>query len=81
MTASIHERLIHCFATVFPEIAAAQIPAATPDTVAQWDSSRHVTLTLVIEEEFGVSIPEEMSGELLSFAEFEGYLQSQAQPK
>ena len=77
MTDTVHTRLVRCFATVFPEVPAESIPQATPDTVAQWDSSRHVILTLVIEEEFAVSIPEDKSGELLSFADFESYLVSQ----
>ena len=72
MNASAHDRLVRCFATVFP--GAQAIPEATPDTEPRWDSSSHVLLVQVIEDEFGVSIPEVAAGELLSFQAFESYL-------
>lgn len=67
-----NERLIHCFATVFPDAQA--IPDLTPDTEPRWDSTTHIVLIQVIEDEFEVSIPESAAGELLSFQSVEEYL-------
>jgi acyl carrier protein len=72
MKDSIHQRLVQCFATVFPEAQA--IPDATPDTEARWDSASHILLVQVIEDEFGISIPEATAGELLSFRDLEAYV-------
>jgi len=37
------------------------------DTVASWDSLKHMTLVLAIEEEFGVSIPDEDAANITSY--------------
>jgi acyl carrier protein len=37
------------------------------DTVPQWDSLKHLNLVLAIEEQFGVSLTEEQSFEILSY--------------
>jgi acyl carrier protein len=39
----------------------------SPDTVEQWSSLAHLDLILAIEEEFGVTIPDEEVGDLTSF--------------
>ena len=49
-------RLTQCFAAVFPDLTHAEIPTATPDTVAAWDSVANVSLLAVVEEEFGITI-------------------------
>lgn len=79
MTDSQRQRLIRCFATVFPE--AQVIPDASPDTLERWDSVNHFTLIQVIEDEFAVSIPESAGGELLSFRDFEAYLSPKIRPE
>ncbi|MDE3167737.1 MAG: hypothetical protein KGN36_18190 [Acidobacteriota bacterium] len=52
------------------------MPRATIDTVANWDSSNFFLLVQVIEESFGVPLPEEALAEIDSFAGFEDYLSS-----
>ena len=37
------------------------------DTVESWDSIKHMNLVLAIEEEFGVSIPDEDAANITSF--------------
>ncbi len=37
------------------------------DTVEQWDSLRHMTLVLSIEDEFGISIPDEEAANITSW--------------
>jgi acyl carrier protein len=37
------------------------------DTVAAWDSLKHLSLVLAIEERFGLSLSEEQSLEILSY--------------
>lgn len=37
------------------------------DTVEQWDSLRHMTLVLSIEDEFGITIPDEEAADITSW--------------
>jgi acyl carrier protein len=39
----------------------------SPDTVEAWSSLAHLDLILAIEEEFGVTIPDEEVGDLTSY--------------
>lgn len=49
-------------------IDAATITDATSmDTVEAWDSIQHMNLVLAIEEEFGISIPDEDAANITSF--------------
>lgn len=38
------------------------------DTIEAWDSIKHMDLILSLEEEFGVSVPDEEAGDLTSYA-------------
>lgn len=40
---------------------------ASSDNIDNWDSLRHLNLILALEEEFGVSIPDEEVGNLVNF--------------
>ena len=71
---NLRERLVMCFAAVFPGLPSSEAPAAAIDTTSAWDSSHHFLLMQVIEEEFGIQIPEEVLGEIDSFAGFESFL-------
>jgi acyl carrier protein len=42
-------------------------PDSSMDTVEGWDSLRHLTLVLALEEEFGVQIPDEEAGSITSY--------------
>ena len=72
--ADTRTRLAQCFSVVFPELAPAQVPAASVETTAGWDSVNAVVLLSVIEEEFGVGIPAEEMGRLTSFEAILTYL-------
>jgi acyl carrier protein len=61
------ERLITCFRNVFPNMSPADIPAATQESTAVWDSIAHVTLLSLIGEEFGVDIDFEEFADAASF--------------
>ena len=41
---------------------------ASMDNVESWDSIKHMDLILAIEEEFGVSVPDEEAADLTSYA-------------
>ena len=40
---------------------------ASLDNIENWDSLRHLNLILALEEEFGVSIPDEEVGNLVNY--------------
>lgn len=42
-------------------------PDTSMDTVESWDSLRHLTLVLSLEEEFGVHIDDEDAGSITSY--------------
>jgi acyl carrier protein len=63
----IQQRLIHCFATVFPNLDDIDIRRASYASVANWDSLAIVKLVSVVEEEFNVSIPSEDFESMTSF--------------
>ena len=71
----LQERLNNCFATVFPDLAPAEIPHASHASVATWDSLATVTLIAVIEEEFGVSVEPEAFDYMVSYDLALGYLE------
>jgi acyl carrier protein len=71
-------RLTRCFAAVFPDLPAAEIPAATPAGVKAWDSIAHVTLIAVVEEEFGITVDPADLEHLVSFDAFLDYLSVRA---
>ena len=75
MSKNIQESLINCFNTVFPELNYDDIPNASTDSVAAWDSLAAITLISVIEEEFSVSIAPENFEHLTSFEAINQYLQ------
>jgi len=50
------DTLVRCFAAVFPDLPPEEIPAASVDTVEEWDSLASVTLLAVLDEELGVEI-------------------------
>jgi acyl carrier protein len=40
---------------------------ASPDTIASWDSLRHMNLVLALEEDFGVELTDDQVVEILSY--------------
>jgi acyl carrier protein len=74
---AIATRLSNCFETVFPSLPAKEIPAATQQTVATWDSTAAIMLVNVIEDEFGIQVDFDRLGELDSFERICQYLREQ----
>ena len=67
-------RLIRCFASVFPELNAEEIRRASADSTASWDSLTAVTLAAVIQEEFCLEIDPEALPDLGSYQALGDYL-------
>lgn len=77
---AIRERLLECFVIVFPGKVAAEFPNANIDNLPTWDSSNHILLMQVIEEQFGFPVDEDRMDDLVSFSALEAYLNSEGHP-
>lgn len=73
----LETRLLRCFASVFPGVAAEELPELSVDSTGVWDSLATVTLAAVIEEECGVAIDPEVLPDLTSYRTFLQYLEKQ----
>jgi len=73
---SVRQLLLECFRAVFPGIKDEDLASLSAETNPGWDSVTQVTLISVIEEEFGITLPEERYGELTSFQSLFAYLDS-----
>jgi acyl carrier protein len=62
------ETLKQVMATVLGVPAAAINGDTSMDNVESWDSIKHMNLVLALEEEFGVSIPDEDAANVTSYA-------------
>lgn len=69
-------RLTSCFRTVFPRLPEAHIPAASTETLAEWDSIASVRLMALIEETFQIQLDLEALDQLASFAALRAYLEA-----
>jgi acyl carrier protein len=67
-------RLIRCFASVFPGLSAEEIRGTCAQSEGIWDSLSAITLAAVIQEEFNLDIDPEILPELNSFEAFQSYL-------
>ena len=43
-------------------------PESSSDTITGWDSLKHMNLVIALEEEFGVSIPDDEAANITSYA-------------
>ncbi len=68
------DRLIRCFASVFPELSQDEIRRTSVESTGIWDSLSAVTLAAVIQEEFEIEIDPDVIPELNSFEAFRNYL-------
>ena len=66
----VHQRLIKCFSTVFPELTTEDIVNTTSDGTSNLDSLSWVTLLAVVQEEFGI----EYNVDTTESSSFEGIL-------
>jgi acyl carrier protein len=70
----MENRLVRCFSSVFPDLSAEQIRAASVESVPAWDSLAAVTLVAVLQEEFGLQISLMDLPDLVSFVAVEKYV-------
>ena len=70
----LENRLIRCFASVFPGLAPEEIRASSAESMGTWDSLSAVTLAAVVQEEFRVEIDQEVFSHLGSFEAFRSYV-------
>jgi len=68
-------RLMRCFASVFPGLLPEEIRTMNSESTGNWDSLSTVTLAAVVQEEFDVEIEPDVLPELNSFETFQKYLQ------
>ena len=68
-----HDRLVECFANVFPDLPPVQIPSASTGTVKEWDSVAHITLLSAIAEDLGIELDTDDFANLTSFAAIEEF--------
>jgi acyl carrier protein len=69
------KRLTSCFQVVFPDLTEAEIPVASQERVAAWDSVAAITMMNVIEDEFALQMDLDDLADLDSFAKVHAYLQ------
>jgi acyl carrier protein len=74
----IDDRLLRCFASVFPTLTPDQLRTASVETVPSWDSLAAVTLIAVLEQEFDLQIDLMDLAELTSYDAVRGYMLKQA---
>jgi acyl carrier protein len=67
----LNEEIRKVMAAVFGINTALITDGATPDSIEQWDSLRHMNLVLALEDEFGVRFPEDEIDGLVSFPAIE----------
>ena len=73
---NVRQRLAGCFTTLFPGLSEADVPAASPSTVAEWDSLGSVNLLALIHEEFQIEADYVRLDELSSFTRIHEYVVS-----
>ena len=73
---TVRQRLLECFRAVFPNTSDEALAASSADTTSSWDSVIQVTLISIVEEDFGIRLPEEQYGELTSFASLLAFLEN-----
>ena len=63
----IKTRVSQCFLSVFPDLAAGDLPRASQASLPLWDSVAHVTLLSMISEEFQIELDDEAFESLTSY--------------
>jgi len=64
----LDEKLRSVLADVLDLPAAAITEDASPATIERWDSLRHMSLIVAIEEAFGITLDDRAMDEVMSFA-------------
>jgi acyl carrier protein len=68
------QRLQKCFALALPNLPQEQITAASINSVAAWDSLATINILALVEEEFGINVPDEDLKNFVSFDLIAEYL-------
>ena len=63
----INEKIINVMSLVFEVLESEINEDSSVDTIEKWDSIRHLNLILGLEDEFGVTIPDEEVGNMVNF--------------
>lgn len=79
MPGNIRTRLVECFQTIFPDIAAETIPSVSQASTPDWDSVAAITLVQVLEDEFGLELDLDKLADLDSFDKVLDYLRGELQ--
>ncbi len=76
----LESRLTTCFNTVFPKFCETDVASVSMTTFREWDSMKMITLILLIEEEFDVTIQAERIEKLTSFQSLLSFLKGLSEP-
>jgi acyl carrier protein len=64
---NFRERILKVMSLVFEVPVETLNEESSSDTIASWDSLKHLNLILALEEEFNVEIPDEEVGNLMNY--------------
>jgi len=64
---NFRERILKVMSLVFVVPVETLNEESSSDTIASWDSLKHLNLILALEEEFNVEIPDEEVGNLMNY--------------
>ena len=64
----MNDKIMNIMASVFDVKADSIYENSSPDTIANWDSMKHIDLILSLEEEFNLEFDEKEISEMMSFS-------------
>ena len=70
------QRLAKCFALALPNLPREQIGIASIHSVAAWDSLVTINILALVEEEFGIEVPDRDLENFVSFELIADYLEA-----
>jgi len=70
------QRLEKCFALALPNVPREQVASASVNSAAGWDSLATINILALVEEEFGIKVPDDDLENFVSFELIADYLQS-----
>lgn len=67
MNIALKDRILQVMASVFEAEADSLNEMSSSDTIESWDSLKHLTLILALEEEFAITIPDDEVADLVNY--------------
>ena len=67
MNIALKDRILQVMASVFEAEADSLNEMSSSDTIEGWDSLKHLTLILAMEEEFAITIPDDEVADLVNY--------------